>query len=313
MTILISLLFIFLLLTDPVNSKILVLSSLSNWYGKMIPSLFPFMVLSGFLLRSGLSKNLSRFVYPILGVLFRLSPDCIYVIFMGFLCGFPMGANVVAESLSLHKLSIREAKLLLSFCNNIGPAYFLSFVSICCPYGPLYLPFMIMYLVPLVYGLFLRYTCYRDIPFYSSKSTVKTTGHAVTEAGSTFGISHASFGTALQESLEKAISSILTLGGCMIIFTIVQLPLYNTYYQIPDPYLYLLKGLLEISSGITAVQSIPSLYRIVYTVFLPLGGLCCFYQTYTMIKDTPLSMSVYMFHKINQTFITIIIYQLLSL
>lgn len=309
MTILISIFLIFLLLTDPVNSKNLVLSALINWYGKMIPSLFPFMVLSGFLLRSGLSKSLSGFVYPILGVLFRLSPDCIYVIFMGFLCGFPMGANIVSESLTLHKISKREAELLLSFCNNIGPAYFLSYVSICCLYGPVFLTFVIMYLVPLLYGLFLRYTRYRDIPFHTTASIVKSTSQANEKSSVS---SNVSIITALQESLEKAITSILTLGGCMVIFTVIQLPLTNTYYQIPEPYLYLLKGLFEISSGISALQSIPSLYGIVYAVFLPFGGICCLYQTFVLIKDTPLSMSSYLFHKINQTFITMILYGIVS-
>ena len=115
-----SILFIFLLLTDPVTSSTLVISGLFTWCTRMIPSLFPFMVLSGILLRTGLSYRLSKLLYPILGTLFRLSPDCIYVIFMGFLCGFPMGANVIAESLSLNKISKREANLLLSFCNNKG-------------------------------------------------------------------------------------------------------------------------------------------------------------------------------------------------
>lgn len=311
LSILISVFFILLLLTDPVNSKTLVLSGLSNWYGKMIPSLFPFMVLSGVLLRTGLSRTLSGILYPVFGFLFRLSPDCVYVIIMGFLCGFPMGANIVSESLSLHKISEREGKLLLSFCNNIGPAYFLSFVSICCPYGPIFLTFTLMYLVPFLYGLFLRYTHYRDIPFYSSKNIVKAKDRVNNGSPSAFGKSNTFLGTALQESLEKAISSILTLGGCMVIFTVIQLPLYNTYYKIPVPYLYLLKGLLEITSGVTAIQSLPSLYGIVYMLFLPLGGLCCFYQTYTMIKDTSLSMSSYLFHKINQTFITIILYHIL--
>lgn len=306
MTIVICIFLIFLLLTDPVNSKNLVLSALINWYGKMIPSLFPFMVLSGFLLRSGLSKTLSRFVYPVLGVLFRLSPDCIYVIFMGFLCGFPMGANIVSESLTFHRISKREAELLFAFCNNIGPAYFLSYVSICCPYGPVCISFAIMYLVPLLYGLLLRYTRYRDIPFYKSKNDGKNIIHTNKNS------SNSSFGTALQESLEKAISSILTLGGCMVIFTVIQLPLYNNYYQIPKPYLFLLKGLFEISSGICVLQSIPSLYGIVYAVFLPFGGLCCLYQTFVLVKDTPISMSSYLFHKMNQTFITMILYGILS-
>src|SRR5574344_1614421 len=102
----------------------------------------------------------------------RLSPNCIYVILMGFLCVFPMGANIIAESLSLKKITEREAELLLSFCNNIGPVYFLSYVAITCPYYPVWLTFSVMYLLPLCYGLLLRYIFYRDIPIYNPRCSV---------------------------------------------------------------------------------------------------------------------------------------------
>ena len=287
-------LFIFLLLTDPVTSSSLVLGGLTTWCTKMIPSLFPFMVLSGFLLRTGLSHRLSQILYPVLGTIFRLSPDCIYVIFMGFLCGFPMGANIIAESLSLGKISYKEASLLLSFCNNIGPVYFISFVSVLCPYYPLWMTLSIMYLVPLCYGLLLRYTRYRDIPLYTYRQSTAPPNY--------------SYGNALQQSLEKAINSILSLGGYMVIFTVLQLPFYNTYYKLPEPYIHVLKGLLEISSGITALQPYPQLYSIVYALFLPFCGLCCLYQTYAMIQNTPLSLTSYLSHKLAQTLCTIIIY-----
>lgn len=299
-----SILFIFLLLTDPVTSSHLVLSGLTIWCTKMIPSLFPFMVLSGILLRTGLSFRLSKLLYPILGTLFRLSPDCIYVIFMGFLCGFPMGANIIAESLSLKKITEREASLLLSFCNNIGPVYFISFVSVLCPYYPLWITLSIMYLVPFCYGFVLRYTRYHDIPFYKNiQHTHNSHNYPILPVGS--------FGISLQESLQKAIASILSLGGYMVIFTVLQLPFYNSYYQLPEPYIHILKGLLEISSGITALQPYPQLHIIVYAILLPFCGICCLYQTYAMIQKTPLSLLSYLKHKLVQTLCTILLYLLI--
>ena len=310
-----SILFIFLLLTNPVNSSKLVMSGLTTWCTKMIPSLFPFMVLSGILLRTGLSQRLSKILYPILGTLFRLSPDCIYVIVMGFLCGFPMGANIVSESLSLKRISLREASLLLSFCNNIGPVYFISFVSVLCPYYPLWLTLSIMYLVPLCYGLLLRHTRYRDIPYYKKachRTNYNLGKHHTPVHCPPEPVTNYSYGRALQDSLQKAISSILYLGGYMVIFNVLQLPFYNTYYQFPEPYIHVLKGLLEISSGITALQPYPELYGIVYVLLLPFCGLCCLYQTYAMIKDTPLSLTSYLTHKIAQTLCTIIIYSVIT-
>ena len=296
-------LFIFLLLTNPVNSAALVNAGLTTWYKHMIPALFPFMVLSGFLLRSGFSMQLSALLNPILGRIFRLSPNCIYVIIMGFLCGFPMGANVVAESLSLNRISRREADLLLAFCNNIGPIYFVSFAYATCPFLTLEITISIMYGIPLLYGLILRYTRYKDIPYTKASSTPKHPYGNLSSYNNTL-----NYPETFQESLQKSITSIVTLGAYMVIFNVIQLPLYNSFYKIPDNLLCIFKGLIEINSGISAISLFPELYIIVYSIFLPFCGLCCFFQTYAMIKDTPLSLRNYFKHKIIQTIITLLIY-----
>lgn len=293
------LLFIFLLLTNPVNSSFLVNTGLTTWYKHMIPSLFPFMVLSGVLLRSGLSRQFSSLINPVLGKLFHLSPNCIYVIIMGVLCGFPMGASIVADSLSLQKISKREAELLLAFCNNIGPIYFLSFAATACPYYPIYITMSIMYGVPLIYGLILRYTTFRDIP----KCSLHTKNNFLSSTANA-----ADYLRAFEESTRKALTSIITLGGYMIIFNVLQLPLYNSFYQLPDNWLCIFKGLIEINSGIAAITNHPQLYLITYALFLPFGGLCCIFQTYAMIKDTTLSLRTYLLHKFVQTLCTIFLY-----
>ena len=291
------LLFIFLLLTNSVNSVFLVNTGLSTWYKHMIPSLFPFMVLSGILLRSGISRQLSNLFFPLLGRIFRLSSDCIYIILMGFLCGFPMGASIIADSLSLRKITHREAELLFSFCNNIGPIYFISFVTIACPYYPLWITLTLMYAIPLLYGIFLRYTFYRDIPVIHSHHNISVKQTQTVN-----------YLRAIEESTEKALTSILTLGAYMIIFNVLQLPLYNTFYKTPENILCILKGLIEINSGISAIKMHPELFPVVYSVFLPFGGLCCIFQTYAMIKTTPLSLRLYLIHKILQTFCTVLLY-----
>ena len=296
-------LFIFLLLTNPVNSKTLVNTGLTTWYKHMIPSLFPFMVLSGFLLRSGLSMQIASLLNPILGRLFQLSPNCIYIIVMGFLCGFPMGANVIAESLSLNRISRREADLLLAFCNNIGPVYFISFAFAACPILSLGTTLSIMYGIPLLYGLILRHTRYRDIPYIKASPNLKHPYRDLNSYNNTY-----NYLDSFQESLQKSITSIVTLGGYMVIFNVLQLPLYNSFYKVPENILCILKGLIEINSGISAIALHSELYIVVYTIFLPFCGLCCFFQTYAMIKDTPLSLSKYFLHKITQTLTSAFVY-----
>ena len=85
------------------------------------------MVISGIMIRMNLTDLFSQLLAPFIKPIFRIRSTCIYVIFVGFLCGFPMGAHVTAQLYERKQLTKNEAEYLLSFCNNIGPVYFVSF------------------------------------------------------------------------------------------------------------------------------------------------------------------------------------------
>ena len=97
---------------------------LYQWAVKMVPTLFPFMMISSIMVYSGADLELGRMLSIPLKRVYRYSTYGLYAIFMGFFCGFPMGAKVVSELCEHKKLSKEEAVSLLGFCNNIGPAYF---------------------------------------------------------------------------------------------------------------------------------------------------------------------------------------------
>ena len=156
------------MLLESDKALILSLTGLNLWFQKMIPTLLPFMILSGILIRMNLSDSFAHLFSPVLKPLFRLSDSCLYCLVIGFLCGFPMGARVTAESYQRGKLSRREAELMLAFCNNIGPVYFTGFVLHLFPVERPLIFLAGMYLLPFLYGLVLRYTLYRDIPMRHS-------------------------------------------------------------------------------------------------------------------------------------------------
>ncbi len=117
-----------LLLTYPKESLALSLTGLQLWFNRMVPTLLPFMILSGIMIRLNLTEHIVKIISPVLTPLLRISLNGLYAVAIGFLCGFPMGARVIAELYENHKLSKEEASYLLAFCNNIGPVYFISFV-----------------------------------------------------------------------------------------------------------------------------------------------------------------------------------------
>ncbi|MDR2647568.1 MAG: hypothetical protein LBB67_05560 [Oscillospiraceae bacterium] len=94
----------------------------------MIPSLFPFFVLSH------LFADIARQQKPnnhkgLLWRLFRLPPQATGVLLIGFLGGYPMGAKTAANLLECGRLTQSQAQRLQLFCVNAGPAYLIGVVG----------------------------------------------------------------------------------------------------------------------------------------------------------------------------------------
>lgn len=94
----------------------------------VIPSLFPFMVLSGFLATSRVSAVLARLLRP-LTLLLRLPQNAAPPLLMGLIGGYPVGARTLAVMVSQHRLSPRTASRMLCFCVNAGPPFLLCAVG----------------------------------------------------------------------------------------------------------------------------------------------------------------------------------------
>lgn len=270
---------------------------LGLWYEKMVPVLLPFMILSGTLIRMGLVDGLIRPVKPLFGRLFRLSGPGIYVILMGFLCGFPMGARTIADFRDRQELSVEEGQYLLAFCNNLGPVYFLGFVLPLLQ-RKLVLPYVFgMYGIPFLYGIFLRYSVYRNrIP---EKTQNPPESDRSSDRSGTTGknaVSALSVVDALDDAITAAGRSILQLGGYMVFFNLLNL---LPRLLVPDSFRY--APLLEISGGLKLLGDRFPLYTL---LLLPVGGLSCIAQTGSCIRNTGLSLKSYILHKLVLTMLT---------
>lgn len=299
-----------LLLTFPKESLSFSFTGLQLWFNRMLPTLLPFMILSAVMIKLNLTENFVCLLNPILNPFLSISPDGIYAVIIGFLCGFPMGAKITADLYTEHKLSRNEASFLLCFCNNIGPVYFLSFVLPTLGLSKK-LPYLFgMYGLPLLYGIFLRHTLYKN------KIPKKSPFHPICPTS-------ISLADALDESIMSSLLSIAKLGGYMILFNLLNLFPAALTKLLSFPTLFhlsitfcgingltpdmLLNCLLEITSGISRMGN---LFPLPVLLLLPFGGFSCLAQTCSMLKGTDLSIKNYVFHKMILTIITIIYYGL---
>lgn len=97
----------------------------------LVPSLFPFMVLSTYIAESGLASSLGRFVQTVTRLLFR-QPGCtLPVVLLGLVGGYPAGAKAAARLYEKGEITREQAGRLLCFCVSAGPPFVLTAVAAC--------------------------------------------------------------------------------------------------------------------------------------------------------------------------------------
>ena len=95
----------------------------------LIPSLFPFMALSVFVVKSGLAASMGRLTAGPCRILFGLPGSAAAAIVMSMVGGYPVGARAVAALCQEGEITPQEAARMLCFCVNSGPAFVLSVVG----------------------------------------------------------------------------------------------------------------------------------------------------------------------------------------
>ncbi|MCL2718428.1 MAG: hypothetical protein FWE14_06575 [Lachnospiraceae bacterium] len=326
-----------LLLAYPRECLQFALNGLNLWFQKMVPTLFPFMILSGMMIRMNLTDKLMMVFNPFLKPLFCLRPAPLYAIAAGFLCGFPMGARIVADLYERRQITKNEANYLLSFVNNIGPVYFISFALLLLNLTPSTVLLFGMYGIPLCYGLFLRYTFYRDkkASKLASKRIASNSPEMVYDGRSNFlyrkkilpgsrkkrlsnvdserivsnfsikashgsrnnGNSEKPGSIGLLKALDESISA--SIEG------ITKLGGYMIFFNLLNiiPYQFLNNGMTQgLLAGILEItgglKMLGNQTPFISLTLLVFGGFSCLAQTYSCIAKTDLSIRNYFIHKI---------------
>lgn len=268
------------------------------WFRHVLPTLLPYMILINVLICTPalhwICRITSTFLCPLLGTSYYGT----FAVLTGFLCGYPMGAKTTSDLLNVNKISRSEASYLLSFCNNISPAFILSYVvaqnmkerNLCIPF------FLILTFTPLMLSFIFR--LFYRLP-ESSCSFPQVT------PGSFSNPSESISDNFLDRCILNAFESVTKVGGYMMMFSVlIQLlasVLPNTIFSL------LLYSSLEISTGIRLLFS-SALYtteKIILCAFLTsFGGWCCIAQTYSMISSSQLPILPYITAKLVTALVT---------
>ena len=274
-----------LFLAFPHEVKAGVVSGLSLCVDGVIPSLFPFAVLSSFFIKTEFTKWVSRPFSGISKVLYRTRGEVFALWLTGLVAGFPIGAKTAAGMYRSGTLSKREAEVGAAFSNGPSPAFVIAFCGAFfdTPLAGIML-FCTLALSSIICGAVVCRIFGSGWVFRSERLTQSLNSSVLSSFTGACISGWESVNTVC--SFVIFFSALLSLGeGLMKDFL-------NNSVRVA-----IFRGIFELTAGISALgEGIPSIYwRFVLSAFLlSFSGLCANMQAICFLKDAILDIRPYL-------------------
>lgn len=305
--------FTFCLLIFSKSNLPAVKSGLLLWANSVIPSLFPFFVATELLMHTNIinlfGNLLNRFMKPI----FNVRGEGAFAFIMGLISGYPVGAKIACNFRQNNICSKEECERLLAFTNNSGPLFIIGTVGILMFKNTTigFLLFITHLLACITVGFIFRF-------WKKDKASFLENSNSNYSKQQKKSASFSNLGEILAESISSSISTILLIGGFMIVFssiisifkasgllsnfTILLSPIFE-FLNIDTTFISgILTGILEITNGINTISSIACKklsLNIIFTAFLlGFGGISIFLQVWSITSKTDLSIKPYILGKL---------------
>lgn len=244
--------------------------------------------------------------------LFNIRGEGAFVFIMGIISGYPMGAKLATNFRENNICSKEECERLLSFTNNSGPLFIIGTVGILM-YGNTaigVLLFITHILACITVGFIFRFWKYGD-------SSISHNSHHIIKSKQT-PVTFSNLGSILSESITNSISTILLIGGFVVIFSSIIsilkssgllsvfsisispiLAFFNIDSSFATP---LISGFLEITNGINSISNISNKKistNLIFTAFLlGFGGISVLLQVFSITSKSDLSIKPYVYGKL---------------
>lgn len=272
--------------------------SLNIWVTSIVPSLFPFFVLSDILISYNITNYIPKMIKKTFQSLFHVSENTITIFFLSILSGFPSNARNARKLYDLGLIEEEEASHALIFTHFSNPLFVLGTVSVFfLKNEQLGIILLIShYLSNIIVGLFLRRKNYQPLNHYTIPAKKSQ-----------------NFPMVFANSIKSAIDTLLLILGTLTCFLVLSSIIINRLHL--NPYnATLLKGILEMTMGLKSLSLLPisDLYKVVIsTMFISFGGLSVHMQVISQLNGTKISYKSFLIGRIYQTILSGLIAYLL--
>ena len=229
----------------------------------LIPSLFPFFVLSTLVTGNLIGKT--SFFGSVLSGLCRMPQGTESLFLVGILGGYPLGAKNIADSYHSGQINQNDAVRMASFCNNAGPAFIFGIL------GPLFPDqswVWALWVIQVISGVL--------------------TGCILSGSSGTSVKMNQRYSVTITTALSGGVRSMALVSGWVILFRMV-LEFLNRWFLwlIPIQSQVLFTGFLELANGCLNLRQISgdSVRFLMSSVMLSMGGICVWMQTKSVFPE----------------------------
>lgn len=252
----------------------------------LIPSLFPFMAASSFLIKSGLSEQIGKPFAKITKAVFGLNGNFAPIIILSMIGGYPVGARGISALKKYGAASESEVKKAAMFAVCAGPGFIVNFVGVSLYHnetiGMIILISQIISVIILgiLINLFDRKNSNNNF-FIAKKNTLP-------------------FSTALVEAAADSSKGMLGICSFVIIFSA-----YTAIFgEIINDNLTqnLIFCLLEVCSAVNNISQNSPVELVAFAIGF--GGLCVHFQIFSALGDIKINKLIFFIIRIIQGAIT---------
>ena len=273
--------------------------ALNIWVNNLIPTLFPFFIISDILINYNFTSYIPKIFKKLCKFLFNITDNMITILILSIISGFPSNARNTRTLYDKGIITLDEANHILIFSHFSNPLFILTTVAIFF-FGDKNIGWFLLishYLSNFLLGImFRKYFIHNDFFIRNEDKNID-------------------FGSVLISSIKKSIDTILLICGIITVFMLLSSIIINTFnFNIYNS--MLIKGILEITIGIEALgkSNLPMIYKaVIASCFLAFGGFSVHMQVMSQITGTDIKYRYFFLGRLFQMILSGIITYLICL
>lgn len=246
--------------------------ALNIWVKNLIPTLFPFFVISDVLINYNFTAYIPSFFKRLCKSLFNITDNMITILILSIISGFPSNARNTRTLYDKGMISLDEANHILIFSHFSNPLFILTTVAVFF-FGNKDVGWILLishYLSNFLLGIMFR-------KYFKHKNLVNEVSDMKLD-----------FGNVFVGAIRKSIDTVLLICGIVVIFMMLS-SIVNDVFSFNIYNSMIVKGILEITIGIEALGKlgVSLIYKaVIASCFLAFGGLSVHMQVMSQITET---------------------------